>query len=82
VATQFWSIVAAVGLCGLLLTTPTSAAEESGFYVSVLSGGNFVDYARTSARTHGTTLYGHTSFDVGWLAGAAGGYEWPIGLGP
>jgi opacity protein-like surface antigen len=80
VAKYFWCFVAAVVLCGVLLTTPSLAAEDSGFYLSVLSGANFLDYARTSARTRGTSIYGHTSFDVGWLAGLSAGYEWPIGL--
>jgi OmpA-OmpF porin, OOP family len=71
-----------LGGYGLILASTACSADtrNDGFYASLLGGANFLDYARTSVKTPETTVHGHTSFDTGWLAGAAAGHEWPIGI--
>jgi opacity protein-like surface antigen len=67
------SLALAIGYC--------SRAQAEGFYAGVQGGATFFndDYTRVVIPPL-PTIGSHTNFDVGWLAGASGGYEWPIGL--
>ena len=75
-----WVLRAAVISVALLWGFGNSVHAE-GFYAGVEGGATFFndDYTRVvfpPLPTIGT----HTNFDVGWLAGANAGYEWPLGL--
>jgi OmpA-OmpF porin, OOP family len=75
--------------CSLLLLTCSlllligfgSSAHAEGFYTGVQGGATFFndEYTRVVIPPF-PTIGSHTNFDVGWLAGASAGYEWPLGL--
>jgi opacity protein-like surface antigen len=75
------SFVSAAACSLALLLGSGSAAHAEGFYAGIQGGATFFndDYTRVVIPPN-PTLGSHTNFDVGWLAGASGGFEWPIGL--
>jgi OmpA-OmpF porin, OOP family len=72
--------ISAAGALALLLSV-AGLARASGFYAGAEGGATFFndDYTRVVIPPL-PTIGAHTNYDVGWLAGANAGYEWPIGL--
>lgn len=71
----------AIALASALILASGGYALASGFYVGVQGGATLMDYTNTHiAIPDGPTAQAPTTADTGWLAGASGGYEWPIGL--
>jgi OmpA-OmpF porin, OOP family len=75
----FYLSAAACSLSLLLCSSPPIHAE--GFYAGAEGGATFFedDYTRVVVPSL-PTIGAHTNYDVGWLAGANAGYEWPLGL--
>lgn len=75
-----WALSAAAVSVALFLGFHSSAHAE-GFYTGVEGGATFFndDYTRLVIPPL-PTIGTHTNFDVGWLAGANAGFEWPLGL--
>ena len=57
-------------------------ASAQGFYADGFGGGVFAQnaFARVANPLLPASTDSHINYDVGWLAGAAGGYELPVGL--
>jgi outer membrane immunogenic protein len=71
----------ALALSSALVLAAGGYAFASGFYVGVQGGATLLDGITTHvAIPNGPTAQANTNTDTGWLAGASGGYEWPIGL--
>jgi opacity protein-like surface antigen len=66
----------------LLLGYSATHASAKGFYADAYGGSVFAqsDFARLSDPLLPSSIGSHGNYDVGWLAGAAGGYELPIGF--
>lgn len=66
----------------LLIGYFATYACAQGFYADSFGGGVFAQnaFARVADPLLPASINSHINYDVGWLAGAAGGYELPLGL--
>jgi opacity protein-like surface antigen len=73
-------LVTCAALAAMILLPNFASAE--GFYADLHGGATFFDDepARIASLVTGTSVHGHTNYDVGWLAGSSVGYEWQQGL--
>lgn len=73
--------LSAAGCSLALLLGLSPPSHASGFYAGIEGGATFFndDYTRLVIPPL-PTIGTHTNYDPGWLAGANGGYEWPLGL--
>jgi opacity protein-like surface antigen len=70
-----------LGATTLAIIASSAIARADGFYADVHGGATIPwnETARVSSDIAPASAKAHTNYNVGWLAGAAGGYQWDQG---
>jgi opacity protein-like surface antigen len=75
------TLLCAAACSAALLLGTGLRAHAQGFYTGVEGAATLFNDGNTRVVPQPLpTIRAHTNFDVGWLAGANAGYEWPLGL--
>jgi opacity protein-like surface antigen len=70
-----------VGMASLAIMASSAIARADGFYADVHGGATIPwnETARVSSDAAPASVNAHTNYSIGWLAGAAAGYQWDGG---
>src|SRR6204780_5865794 len=75
------TLLCAAACSAALLLGTGLRAHAQGVYTGVEGAATLFNEGKTRVVPQPLpTIRAHTNFDVGWLAGANAGYEWPLGF--